>query len=113
MTPEGAVVRAIMDLLAAERVPALRLNTAGFKVEGGRTIYTHSGGKGVADILAFPRLAFGTFHMVWPLWIEAKSAKGKQSPEQVNFQHWVVDHGMAYIVARSSDDVLAWLKANR
>lgn len=99
MTPEGSVQKAVMDLLAAERIFAIRMNTGAFK-DGKRLV--RFGLKGMADILAFPRRH--------PLWIECKAPNGQQSPEQKSFQELVVGHGHFYIVARSSDDVLEWLK---
>ena len=100
--PEAAVQCAILDLLAAEHVFAIRLNTGAFRNAQGRLIFVHSGGAGVADIVAFPRGRV--------LWIEAKAPAGRQTPQQASFQQRVEGEGHGYIVARSSDDVLRWLK---
>lgn len=104
---ESDVQKAIMELLAAERVLAIRLNTAAFRV-GKRVIHTHSGGAGVADILAFPQRRNCELPEIW--WIECKSPDGRQTPEQVNFEGLVTGHGHRYIVARSADDVLKELR---
>lgn len=101
MTPEGNVVKAVLDLLAAERVLAFRMNTGA--VAAG-TRFFRFGVPGMSDILAFPQGP----HPV--LWIEAKSMKGRQTPEQKSFQKLVELHGHSYLLARSSDDVLAWLR---
>jgi hypothetical protein len=101
--PEAGVQRAILDLLAAERIFAIRLNTGAFRNAQGRPIFMHSAGAGVADIVAFPSGRV--------LWVEAKAPAGRQTPKQVSFQQRVESEGHAYIVARSSDDVLAYLRA--
>jgi ribosomal protein L40E len=147
--PESYVMRAVMDLLAAERVWAIRLNTVAVRTESGRPIFSHSGGAGVPDILATPR---GPYRREWEekicptcgawarleatrcascgteltykacpaflppddvvhvLWIECKSEKGRQSEAQKIFQQQVEAIGHHYLVARSSDDVLGWMR---
>ena len=105
---ESAVQKGIMDLLAAERTYALRINT-GAGWANGKPIQHHSGGAGVADILAFPR--FGD--VVHVLWIEVKGPAGKQTLEQRSFQEHVEELGMNYLLARSSDDVLEWLREHK
>lgn len=120
--PENAVQRAVTDLLAAERILFFRQQSRTFMVpgEGGRTRPMFVGWPGMADLVAFPirpvniklpetssdcRLAMPVI-----LWVECKSPVGKQSEDQKLFQEEVCRHGHHYIVARSSDDVLAWLK---
>lgn len=116
MTPEGSIQRAVMELLAAERIFAIRMNTGAFK-DGKR--FVRFGLKGMADILAFPKLlnyvglGFARVITIVPLWVECKAPKGKQSPEQKSFQEQVEAHGHSYLVARSSDDVMEWLKGVR
>src|SRR5271165_2992366 len=100
---------AIMHLLAAEHIFAIRLNTLAL-VDRGRIVRSHSGGAGVADIIAFP-FCFKQTPSI--LWIEVKSATGKQSPEQKNFQLHVEEQMHNYLLARSPDEVLAWLRAHR
>lgn len=96
--PEAGVQRAILDLLAAERILAFRMNSGVMRI--GRR-FVRFGVPGMADVLAFPGCV---------LWIEAKAAEGRQSAEQASFQRQVEREGHSYIVARSSDDVLQWLK---
>lgn len=111
---EADVQRVILDWLAARRIYALRLNTgAGWRK--GRPIKAHSGGAGVADILAFVRvtvgMSLGVGEISVPLWIEVKSDhRGVQSPEQINFEAKVRGEGHEYIVARRLDDVVGAVK---
>jgi hypothetical protein len=100
---EREIQGAILHLLAAEHIFAIRLNTFA-TTDRGRVLRSHSGGAGVADILAFPR-------ELMPLWIEVKSATGKQSPEQKNFQLHVEEYGHTYLLARAPEDVIVWLRA--
>jgi hypothetical protein len=120
LKPEAAVQRAVLDLLAAERVLAFRMNSGALMGASGRPI--SFGVKGMADVLALPMVPVRNVvtitetplngNIVRPLWIECKSAVGRQSAEQKSFQELVERHGCTYIVARSSDEVLAWLRAN-
>lgn len=119
MTPEGYVKKAVCDLLDAERILYWRMNA-------GATVLTGAGGKkrmirghgaGTADILAAPLVPSvltlrkeKSFPKPVFLWIEVKSDTGKQSPVQRSFQRLVEAQGHIYIIARSSDDVLAKLR---
>lgn len=96
---EGDVQKAIMDLLAAKRIFAIRINTVNIHI-GSRYLRAHSAGPGLADILAFVNP---------PLWIEVKSETGKQSAEQKSFEQYVTEQGHKYIIARSTEDVLEQL----
>lgn len=99
-TPEAGVLAAILGLLAAEHVLAFRLNVGAMRV--GRR-FVRFGVPGMADVISFPRGRV--------LWIEAKAPEnGRQSAEQISFQQQVESVGHSYIVARSSDDVLAFLR---
>lgn len=120
MTPEGAVLKAVCDLLAAERIWFRRWNSGAIRDASGRPV--RFGQKGDADILAAPARYCGMgmssdgFHALRTpvfLWIECKSENGKQTAEQKAFESDVRSRGMDYIVARSSDDVLQWLEDNR
>ena len=53
--------------------------------------------KGIADLVA---MKFGR-----TVWIEVKTATGRQSDYQVDFERAVVAHGCEYLLARSSADV--------
>ena len=111
MTPEGAVMRAVLDWLAAKHIFAIRLNS-------GTQIGTHQGKKwaihmaapGTADIVAFPQYqgncGCGTLHrQITPTFIECKAPKGKQSELQKSFQAQVEAIGCKYILAFSLDDL--------
>lgn len=108
---EAETQKAILELLAAHNIFAFRLNTAAFKV-GKRFFRAHSLGPGAADILAI--LNWNHCNMcgqiVSAFWIECKSADGKQTPEQKNFQQHVESLGHWYVVAKSQDDVIKYLK---
>ena len=43
--------------------------------------------------------------MIHPVWIEVKTAKGKQSAEQKSFEQKVLREGHLYCLARSIEDV--------
>jgi len=107
MTPEGCVLKAIQDLLAAERIFYGRLNTsAPRRIKGVYVPAPHGFGLGTADILAFPP--------PYILWIEAKATKNVQSELQKEFQRRVEKiPAHYYLLARSSDDVWDWLRAHR
>lgn len=117
---EKDVQRACLDLLAAERIFAIRLNTVAMRNAKGRPIHAHSGGAGVADIIAFPNrtISFNPgdpcadFTYVTPLWIECKSSTGKQSDEQIGFQARVEEEGHTYIVVNNPDQLAQWIREN-
>lgn len=110
LTPtEAEIQQAILQGLAAKRIFAGRLNT-GTGFAGGRPVQHHSFGKGTADILAFPLIGLINTKFPTPLWIECKTAKGIQSPEQQSFASKVQSDGHDYLVARSWDDVEEWLR---
>jgi hypothetical protein len=82
--------------------------------------------KGKADFLARPRvvvnipvksfslsdLSYGRFCSV-PLWIECKSLKGKQTPDQAAFQQWVESNGDTYLLLREDvRPLIAWFDAH-
>jgi hypothetical protein len=110
MTPEGAILKCIMDYLAAKHIFALRMNTGAMQIE---KRFMRFGIPGQADILAFLPCgvdARGRWsECVVPTWIEVKTPKGVQSALQKSFQQLVVERGHIYILARSIDDVKAAL----
>jgi len=102
-TPEGLVLGAIMDYLKARQIYAWRNNSGAVKVgtpEASR--YVRYGRKGSSDILGI--LDDGRF-----LAIEVKSAKGKATPEQVEFLADITKRGGVAFVARSIEDIDAHL----
>ncbi len=122
MTPEGAVKKAVLDLLAAERIPAWPMQTGAVKATyRGKQRLFRFGQKGMADVLAFPLsttyISAGetrhTFAHYIPTWIEVKSPHGRQSPEQREFQQYVESLAMHYLIVRTVEDLLNWLKEHR
>lgn len=108
-TPEGLVLKSIMEHLAARRIFAVRMNS-GTQIGSykGKKWAIHMNAPGTADILAFKHLrshGVDDFPAIIPFWIEVKAAKGKQSESQKAFQAMVEAKGHRYILARSIDDV--------
>lgn len=98
-TPEGNVLEAVCEYLAARRHFFFRINNVGIfdaKKELWRSMPKYSM-KGVADVFV---LDDGV-----PVFVEVKSAKGTQSPEQKEFAALVEDNGGAYVLARSINDL--------
>jgi hypothetical protein len=113
-TPEGGLLRAVMELLAAEHVFSLRMNTgAMFGSHNGKRWAVKFGLPGCADILAFPhvwRSDDKNMLVILPLWLELKAPKGVQSELQKSFQAQVEAEGHRYVVVRDVAEVLAILK---
>ena len=111
--PESGVLKACMDLLRAEHIWHMRMNTGAMQ---NGTRFTRFGRPGTADILAtFPtgyEKRDGVITRVYAcsvLWIECKSDSGKQSEAQIEFEKEVSMAGHHYLVVRSSDDLKRWL----
>ena len=113
MTPEGLVLSAVLDYLAAVHVTAFRCNTGAVKIENR---FIQFGVPGFADILALATMrgTFKGFPCSWtaPVFIEVKSATGRQSVEQKSFERQVKDAGAEYVLVRSVEDMEAFLKKN-
>lgn len=119
VTPESGLLRAVTDLLTAERVWWCRMNTGTQVLEaanGKRRVF-RAGRPGMADLLALvewdPAPVGGPYLAPRPLaalWIELKALRGIQSPAQKAFQAEVEREGHAYLLARSTDDVVRFLK---
>lgn len=116
-TPESGVLRACLDLLAAEKIWHCRMNSGAFLPRGVGKGIVRAGKPGLADILAsvpvWMNVNDGEYFKQYPafLWIECKSDSGQQSVDQRSFQMDAELAGHKYIVVRSSDDLKAWLKA--
>src|SRR5690349_12013588 len=98
---ESEVLRAICEYLALRKVFFFRSNNQPIfdparKVFRALPKYTM---KGIPDIIA---IKDGRF-----IGIEVKTDKGRQSPEQKEFEQLCSKHGGKYIVVRSIDDVQA------
>ncbi len=121
---EAAVKRAICDLLDAYHIPWWRMNAGGTLMQSkGKTYRIAGASAGTADILAAPQKPvaycghkvkdFDGKQITEPrfLWIEAKRpGGGKHSDVQQEFQRFVESQDHIYLLATSSDDVLAKLK---
>lgn len=108
---ESQIQRSILEYLAAKGILAFRMNTGATSAEhNGKTRFMRFGVAGMADILSFTEKPgwMGTSEIT-PLWIEVKTATGKQSELQKSFQKQVQWHGHKYVVARSIEDIQACL----
>ncbi len=106
VTPEGALLRLVLDWLQAKRIFAIRCNSGTLINPSGRPVTF--GVPGMADILAFPQFSVippDYMHIV-PVWIELKAPKGKQSELQKSFQAKVESEGHKYAVCRTLQDVI-------
>jgi hypothetical protein len=116
--PESGVLRACLDLLAAEKIWHERRNTVPVLVDNGRggKRPIKVGEKGTPDIMAsIPQQYCGSakeldlrFQIV--LWIECKSDSGQQSPKQKEFQQRAEAAGHFYLLVRDVDTLRDWLK---
>ena len=116
-TPEGAILRSIMDYLAARHIFSIRMNAGvHFSESKGKRYMTRLAAPGTADILALPikkmieMPAWLPQTTICPTWLEVKAAKGKQSELQKSFQAQVEREGHRYAICRSIEDVEAALK---
>ena len=119
-TPEGALLRLTLDLLAAEHIFALRMQTgATVSTYKGKTRMVRYGVPGMGDVLAFPHNPVVLWKGVapyetivdrfLPTWLEIKAPDGKHSDLQKSFQAQVEAEGHKYCVCRSIEDVRAAL----
>jgi hypothetical protein len=106
---EAMIQRQILDYLAALHIFAMRMNSGTQVIKDRahrRVIRMHE--PGTADILAFPHdedRAYEWNRYPVVLWIEVKSATGKQTPVQKSFQRQVEAEGHQYAICRSISDV--------
>jgi hypothetical protein len=106
---ESGVLRACLDVLAAEKIWHRRWNTGAVK-DGKR--FFRFGRKGDADILAIRRyFDQGAWReLLEPVWIETKATRGKQTADQREFQREVEAEGHTYLLVRDAAELQAWLK---
>lgn len=110
-TPESGVLRACLDLLEAEKIWAERRNTGAFR-DGKR--FVRFGKPGTPDIFAlWPTSCKCGEPKTVPLWIECKSATGKQSLKQLMFQRGVEEVGDIYLLIRDVSELQEWLRVTR
>ncbi len=96
--PEGLVVNACIKWLWAQGCFVWRNNTGALPDKTGRKV--HYGHKGSADIIGVN--PYGKF-----IAVEAKSAKGRITPEQAIFRDRIEAKGGVYVLAKSIDDLEA------
>lgn len=96
---ESDVQRQILDYLALKGVFHYRNNSGGFKDKTGH--FYRFGALGSSDIVC---VVAGQY-----VGIEVKGPKGKQSEYQKEFQKALEAAGGKYILARSLDDVTAFV----
>lgn len=109
MTPEGYVLKSILQWLQIKGYYAMRINSGMVKREyKGKSYVVRSAAPGTADILAFIP-CYDCNRGFIPLWIECKSAVGRQSEIQKSFELDVLEKGHQYILARSIEDVEVFL----
>ena len=119
-TPEGFVLDACLDYLAAKRILAFRMGVGAMKLDNR---FMRWGTPGMADVLSFPKIrqqdltSYGEKHGLWYdvptiVWIECKAGKGKQSALQASFQQLVESHGHRYCLVRSVDELEALLNGS-
>lgn len=106
MTSEQQLVKAILEYLHWNHVMAWRNNSgatmATYTTKDGRRHdrFIRFGAAGSPDILAIAPPEGRTWG------IECKSATGRQTPEQKNFQERMEMAGAVYTLARTIDDVI-------
>lgn len=111
--PESGVLRACLDLLAAEKIWHRRWNTGAVKT--GKRLFRF-GKPGDADILAAPHRSMECcnkvhrFRWIDFLWIECKSDSGKQTADQKEFEREVRGQGHQYLLVRDVDQLRDWLR---
>ena len=89
----------ILQYLALKQIWSIRHNTGAAVIKSGNTQrFVRFGTPGLADIVAFTKGG-------QVIWIEVKSAKGKQSELQREFQKQAEKHGHVYILAKSVEDL--------
>ena len=139
MTPESSLLRAVTDLLTAERVWWMRCSTGAIVLPSpcGKKRVFKAGKAGMADLLvlraeyycpgcgmrpAKPLHGDGkrssksacclryTIAAHVPAWLELKSKTGRQSAAQKAFQAEVEAEGHTYLLVRDARGVAEWLK---
>ena len=106
---ESQVLATIMEGLAAKRIWRKRMNSgATVSSYKGKTRMVRFGEPGMADILAWIGPQMGKLGNL--VWIEVKNEKGRMSDHQTAFMREVRKQGHDYLLARSWEDVTAYLR---
>lgn len=98
--------QAILEWFAVKGIFAMRLNVGAIKLES--RFLRFGPPPGCSDVIAFPWFPGATHPAT--VFVEVKSATGRQRPEQKSFAQQVEDAGMHYLLARSVDDVETWCR---
>lgn len=110
-TPEGQVKKAVMDLLAAYKIPAFRMNAGDrFGSYKGRKWRIAGHAPGTADILALPWIYKGDEARLAAVWIECKAPGKELSKLQENFRDWAIVQGHDYLLVDDAAQLDAWIK---
>ena len=113
---EKDIQRACLDYLDLKRILYLRLNAGDvFRPGAEGKMYKVKGcPKGTSDLLILAytetRKVVAGISKVWveprPIFVECKSTKGKQTPEQKEFESMVKYGGYEYYLIRSIDELI-------
>lgn len=95
MVSESTVVTQCLEWLALRRVFAYRNNTGAVKIDGRWIRYGHPGSGDIIGLLPDGRF----------LSVECKTATGKQSNAQKQFQEIIERNSGVYVLARSTSDL--------
>lgn len=111
-TPESGVLKACLDILAAHKIWHERRNIGAVR-DGKR--FVRFGRPGTADIHATPMIRCPAPRCPHPavcttLWVECKSASGRQTGEQKEFEREAWNAGHFYLIVRKPEDLLTWLR---
>lgn len=105
---ERQILKAVMEYLAAKRVLAFRMNVGAVEQTNaisGKKRFMRFGVAGMADVLACPRMDFDGKMVPHFVWLECKTATGRQSELQKSFQKRVESEGHLYRVVSSIEDL--------
>jgi len=107
-TPEGRVLKACLDYLALNGIFAFRNNTGGTPLHDGSGKWRPApkSSIGSADIIGIASKITGwPLSLALPLAVEVKSATGRQSPAQREFQQKWEAAGGVYVLCKSVDEL--------
>lgn len=100
---ESEIQKAVLQFLSVSRIFHYRNNSGAYLAEHGS--YIRYGLPGSPDIIA---VINGKY-----IGLEIKRRKGKQDPDQVEFQRVLEKAGGEYYIVRSVDDVVSIIKQAR
>jgi len=103
MEKESDIQQTILDYFSYAKVFHYRQNSGGGYKSGDRFIPRFASVSGLPDIVCIIRGKY--------IGIEVKTAKGKQSESQTDFQKELESAGGTYILARSLDEVIEKLES--